>query len=418
MPNPLFRESALQTLSSPEQLDQLIKITQPRSWIVLATLGCILGVTVLWSIFGSLPTTIKGPGVIIRTGGTSNIVALGNGVVTEFGNFKTGDVIHKGDIIGRVNQPQLAQQIEAAKTELDRLEKVNANILIEIGEKKPAESSSIKQQEAIQHAIISAKKEMLRSSQIVSKNYETLLQEGLITSRDYEQTRQDVFSTQNEISTAHNALQSLVIQDISNNGTYEEKTRQSNANLLQARNHLEDLHNQYVIASNLASPLDGIVVEKMIMLGDTVTANQPVLSYESGIYHLQAMIYLPPASNAKRIRPGMDVQISLATAQKERYGYLLGKVAAISKYPSTERGMKSLIENPGIIQEMSKSGPPFAVEVDLMPDTTTRSGYRWSSQAGAQINITSGIFCQGSFTVEQQKPISLIIPLLKKAVGF
>jgi HlyD family secretion protein len=150
MPNPLFRESALQNLSSPEQLDQLIKITQPRSWIVLAGIGFILAVTVLWSIFGSLPTTLTGQGIIIRTGGTFDIVALGNGIVTDFGDFKVADVIHKGDVIGHVDQPVLAQQIEAAKIELARLEKLNNSILAEIGEQKPVQNSSIKQQTGIQ----------------------------------------------------------------------------------------------------------------------------------------------------------------------------------------------------------------------------------------------------------------------------
>ncbi|MEY3760144.1 MAG: hypothetical protein RIR39_1635, partial [Pseudomonadota bacterium] len=121
MSNPLFRESALQSLSSPEQLDQLIKITRPRSWIALSTIGFILMATVTWSIFGSLPTNLQGSGVIVRTGGAFNVVALGNGVVTDFGDFKTGDFIHKGDIIGHIAQPVLKEQIEAAKSNLNFL---------------------------------------------------------------------------------------------------------------------------------------------------------------------------------------------------------------------------------------------------------------------------------------------------------
>lgn len=418
MPNPLFRESALQNLSSPEQLDQLIKITQPRSWIVLATIGFILVVAVLWSIFGSLPTTLTGQGIIIRAGGTFNNVALGNGVVTDFGDFKVGDTIRKGDIIGHVDQPVLAQQIEAAKIELDRLEKVNNSILAEIGEQKPAQNSSIKQQTGIQHGTIAAKEESLHSLKLTLQQQELLLKDGLITRQQYEQTRQAIFAAQNEIGAAHNALQNLVIQNISNNGTHEERIRQSGANLLQARNYLEDLRVQYDIASNLVSLTDGIVVEKLVSRGDTVTGNQPVLSVESNVRHFQAVIYLPLASQTKRIKPGMDVQIALSTAEKERYGYLLGKVMAISKYPSTEQGMMTAIHNQAIVREMSKSGPPFSIQVDLVPDNTSRSGYQWSSKAGAQVDFWSGTFCHGSFTIEKQRPISLIIPLLKQMAGF
>jgi len=60
MPNPIFRQSALQNLSSPEQLDQLIKITRLRSWIVLVAIGLILVATGLWSFFGTLSTSLTG----------------------------------------------------------------------------------------------------------------------------------------------------------------------------------------------------------------------------------------------------------------------------------------------------------------------------------------------------------------------
>jgi len=66
MENPLCRETALQNLSSPEQLNQLIKITQPRAWLVLAALGFVLCAGLIWSVFGSLPSTLSGQGISIR----------------------------------------------------------------------------------------------------------------------------------------------------------------------------------------------------------------------------------------------------------------------------------------------------------------------------------------------------------------
>lgn len=418
MPNPLFRESALQNLSSPEQLDQLIKITQPRSWIVLTTLGFILVAAVLWSIFGSLPTTLTGEGVIIRAGGTVSIVALGSGVVTDFVDFKVGDTVHKGDIIGHVAQPVLAQQIEAAKIELDRLEKVNASILAEIGEQKPVQNSSIEQQKNIQHATIAANEEALRSHQRTLQQQESLLKDGLITRQTYEQTRQAIFAAQNGIGSTRNALQNLVIQNISNNGIHEERIRQSNANILQARSRLEDLRVQYDLAGNIISSHDGAVVEKLTSMGATVSSNQAVLTIELGVKHnLQAIIYMPPKSGAKRIKSGMDAHIELMTAKKERYGYLIGRVVSVSRHLASEQAMMTVLNNQSLVKLFSKQGPPRPVLVELMPDATTLSGYQWSSNAGAGVELSSGTTCQGFFTVERQRPISLIIPLLKQMAG-
>jgi HlyD family secretion protein len=399
-------------------LDQLIKITRPRSWIALSTIGFILMATVAWSIFGTLPTNLQGSGVIVRTGGAFNVVALGNGVVTDFGDFKTGDFIHKGDIIGHIAQPVLKEQIEAAKSNLNFLAKANASILAEISQQEPAQNGSIKQQIAIQQATINANEEALLAQNRALQLQNSLLKDGLIVQSQYEETLQAVFAAQNKIDSAKNALQGLTIQTITNKGQYQDTIRQSNTTLLQAKNQLDSLQVQYALTSNLVSPLDGLVVEKLALRGDIVTTNQSVLTLESDLENYQAILYMPLSQRPKRIKPGMDVQIALLSHDKERYGYLKGRVLNISKYTATEQGIMALIKNADIVHSMEASGPVFSVQVELLRDKTTISGYQWSSKAGKQINVTSGTYCNSLITVEQQKPISLIIPLLKTMVGF
>ena len=38
----IFRKSALDRMASPEQLDALMRITSPRGWIALLTIGFLL----------------------------------------------------------------------------------------------------------------------------------------------------------------------------------------------------------------------------------------------------------------------------------------------------------------------------------------------------------------------------------------
>lgn len=83
------------------------------------------------------------------------------------------------------------------------------------------------------------------------------------------------------------------------------------------RSRLADLSAQYELASNVVSTHDGLVVEVLVSKGDVVTVNQPVLSVEAPVKLLEALIYMPPQSEAKRIKPGMMVQLSPATAPKE-----------------------------------------------------------------------------------------------------
>jgi HlyD family secretion protein len=113
----------------------------------------------------------------------------------------------------------------------------------------------------------------------------------------------------------------------------------------------------------------------------------------------------------------MMVQVSLATAKKERYGYLIGAVQTVSTYPSTVQGMMAVVENERLVQLLSQAGPPVAVLVTLTPDPATSSGYRWSSKAGASVDLSSGTLATADIVVEEIRPISLILPLLKGAIG-
>ena len=61
----LFRKEALERLSSPEQLDQLMAIVTPRSWLPLGVLSGLVGCALLWSIFGRIPVTTSGRGTLV-----------------------------------------------------------------------------------------------------------------------------------------------------------------------------------------------------------------------------------------------------------------------------------------------------------------------------------------------------------------
>jgi len=97
----MFRKAALDRLSSPERLDQMMSITNRRSWLALTGLGALVVVTLVWGIFGSVPTTVSGQGLIIRQGGAYPIPALAVGQVTAV-NVAVGDQVAQGQVVATV----------------------------------------------------------------------------------------------------------------------------------------------------------------------------------------------------------------------------------------------------------------------------------------------------------------------------
>ena len=94
MPRPIFRKEALERLASPEQLDQLLPLTSPRSWLALAALGLLLLMALAWGFFGTISSTVQGQGVLIRRGGVRPLGAPAAGVVKRM-RVRVGESVAK-----------------------------------------------------------------------------------------------------------------------------------------------------------------------------------------------------------------------------------------------------------------------------------------------------------------------------------
>lgn len=58
MNNKLFREKSIKRVSSPEQLNDYIRVTSPCVWLVLLGIVIILVGIIVWGVFGNLETYI------------------------------------------------------------------------------------------------------------------------------------------------------------------------------------------------------------------------------------------------------------------------------------------------------------------------------------------------------------------------
>jgi len=100
----VFRRSAVEKLSSPEQLDKAIVITPPGMWAAIAGSVLIAAAVVFWALFGSLPETVSAYGAVVPAEGADCILSAGTGAVSEF-CVEPGDEVAPGDVVARVVNP-------------------------------------------------------------------------------------------------------------------------------------------------------------------------------------------------------------------------------------------------------------------------------------------------------------------------
>ena len=97
----VFRKSSLEKLSNPDQIDMSITISSPMSWLGLIGVFLIIIVVVLWSIFGSLPTTLTVTGTVVNVDNSLAVFSDDSGSVSEL-MVEPGDNIKKGDKVGTI----------------------------------------------------------------------------------------------------------------------------------------------------------------------------------------------------------------------------------------------------------------------------------------------------------------------------
>jgi hypothetical protein len=105
MKRQIFRQSSLDRLATPEELDKLIPITDLRGWIsLLGTLGLIL-VILLWAIFGTIPTVLPADGILLRQNGIQDIRPGQAGIISEL-KVAPGDKVKENQTVALLRTEQ------------------------------------------------------------------------------------------------------------------------------------------------------------------------------------------------------------------------------------------------------------------------------------------------------------------------
>ncbi len=116
--NKLFRKSAMETVSNPEQLDQHVRVTRPASWVILtAIVGLVLGVGI-WAFTGNISSGTDINGVIFSSEGIVVANAVSSGEVVDV-LVSEGEQVEKGDLLMVIPNENLLEQIAQKKAEYD-----------------------------------------------------------------------------------------------------------------------------------------------------------------------------------------------------------------------------------------------------------------------------------------------------------
>ncbi len=411
----IFRKVALERLSSPEQLDQLVQVTDPRGWLALLGLGSLLVAGLGWGVWGSIPTEASGEGILLRQGGVSDLVSAAPGQVAEV-LVGVGDVIEKGQPVARIRQDALLRQIQDTRAKLAAQEREVAALQRSAGEQKRLRSRDLAQQRAdLERTIATLETDLSLLGERLTAE-QALLDDGLITKQAFLDTQQLANAKRDELAQRRLALSGLDLKRLEADQQLDQQLEARQAARRDLDLEVGELEAKLAENVDVLSPFAGRVLEVLASRGDVVAPGTPMLAVEVLSEELIAVLFVP-ATTGKKVRSGMAVRVSPSTVKREEYGTLLGRVAWVAEFPSTARGMKRLLGNEALVTKLMEQGPPIQVNVGLTRDASTPTGYLWSSSRGPSLEITSGTLASGDVVVREERPIALVIPTLRQALG-
>lgn len=470
----IFRQKSLDRLSSPEKLDQLMRVVGPKGWWWLNTLGILVGVILIWSLFGRIPITVTGQGVLVFPRRVVQLQAPASGRLTEL-KIQSGDFVKKGQVIARIAQPDLQQQLQQQGQKLAELQREfqaetrnqnqqNQLDQAQIRRQRQSYQSQLRQAQTIGNLVTQKNRqalqeqrlsyqEQLRNTQALTKSLKQSLdvnkqlrQEGIITQdlvlkaeQAYLQNLDDIGSQLAQLKQL-NAQEAQQEQDALGNGNSiidleaqltgldsqeEGLILKSQQSLDSQQQQLEDvqqsiaqLQQQLDEQSRVVSEYTGEILEVDAVVERTVNLGESLgnIQREEPNSTLVGVTYFT-IGDGKQVKPGMEVQITPSTVKREDSGGIIAKVSDVLTFPVTSQEATAVIGDADVAKTLMAGGREIQVSAELQADPANFSGYKWSSGKGPQLQVSSGTTTTALVTVEERAPITFVIPLLRAITG-
>lgn len=474
--NKLFRQESLERLASPERLDRLMQVVNPKSWIPLITLGSVVLATAVWSVVGRIPVTIDGQGVLTYPSKVVPLQTQGSGQLTSL-EIEEGDLVKKGDILATVDQVDLRKKLELAQDKLKQLRSQNDNAESIQNQRQNQDLEAIEQQRqtlqerldlieslapvlkakgldsiqsdrASQEARLKNLQQLLPTFKKRLEVREKLFAKGAISDDVLLEARQqylDNIATENEIKSQlkqlevqeadaykeylsslndkkdiEAQLQELDSQKAQSAQQDSENSTNRTKEIQEVAREIAQLQEQLQNQGQIISQYTGRVLETTVSPGQVIEAGTRIANIDirNSSGKLVGITYFS-VEDGKKIQPDMTIQITPQTVKRERFGGIVGDITKVSAFPISKEAAAKVIGNAEVVEGLVSDKQQGVMQVVATPyeDSDTFSGYKWSSSSGPNLKVSSGTTTTVRVKVEERAPVTFILPILRSISG-
>lgn len=403
-----FRNEALDTLVSSEELDKASLLIRLKSRYFLITFAALLMVGIFACFFVSIPIKVSGPSVIWSQRGVLQVAAKDPGSVASI-KVKVGDVVAVGQEIAVLDQTQLQDQLAFKENHLEILNDYIVDIeSFQLRERQKRDdfnrtlTTLFIKTNALKDERIARLKE--RKNELVQ-----LREEGLIDYDRYNSLLEQIENTENQIIQEQRILVNTSKEENSYDASEFREILQKKLEVKQIAGEIALLKKQLSNQGSLSSPVAGRVVEITASVGDFLSPSSPVILVqpEEEESELTFVVFIS-SEQVKPVSVGMRTELELSAFPPTKYGKLVGEVENISPMPLSSSGLMKELKNDQLVARLTEAGSPFMAKVRIMRDK--KGDFLWSSASSKERLVQEGMVGEGSIISRYEKLIWLLLP--------
>ncbi len=470
-PGGLFRKQALERLSSPDRLDELLVVLGRRDWLLLATAATLVGAALAWGVLGRIPLYAEGRAVLARPGAVAPLAAHAAGVLERL-DLEVGARVEAGAVVGRVDQPLLEQRLAERRRALERtaahhaarragqaaehaavraaleLRRDRAERRIEearaaadaayrgLAAAAAQDRARLAELEALARAHLLAARErqaavrrlrtegsssdqgVLDAERVVVAAGSVL---GDVDLRAFALSQAELAAEQAWVEALHRTLDledalSAMDQEEARLAAREaELAADQTLELAAARAEVEAAELELHEAATLRAARSGTVLELAVVVGDHVAPGQRLASLIADGSSEGPLVALGffDVKGGKLVRPGARAELTPDMVERERFGGVVGHVREVATFPLSTAAAASLLGDREQAASLTAKGRQVHLTIELEPAPGTVSGYAWTLSGGPELALSEGTTADVRVRVEEVPPLALLLPALR-----
>jgi NHLM bacteriocin system secretion protein len=324
-------------------------------------------------------------------------------------------MVRTNQVIARIGNPLLAQQVRLAEMALaDAEREAERNFQMRSATAALQTKAIDSQRMNLEREITELEGQTAFAAEQIG-NKQKLFDEGLTVKSNLVAAQEKLVEIRADIARHRTQLSQLQVESFTAQASVENAGAQARERIGELERRVTELREELSHTTSAIAPSEGRVIETKVYPGAMVNAGAPLVTIQPAEGALQALIYVP-SKQAKHVVAGMEVHLSPSGTRPEEQGYLLGTVLTVAAYPVSQLAVLRKLENETLANSITGQGPVSEVRVALRRDPAG-IGYQWSAHRGQRGTLSGGTLCGARLVIGRQRPLTLVAPLMKEALG-